>query len=223
MRADDELDEDPLSPGDGQKPAVALLPIRQRIIRAARRLQVHADDVDEVDNLLEVVRKQAIRFQVERQPLAGAQLRQEGAEEARVQQRLAAGEADRVVRDLVQAMDGVQERLHGDRVRLLLEVPVAGSALEAGRRVPEERLGTIAPGAAEIAAKGAHEDLAVTDQLRLALDAAEQLDDAGRAAPRGGEDSPRRHGDAEDVAETTWRATSSEVGRVPGSRWAGPV
>ena len=75
-------------------------------------------------------------------------------------------------------MDRLQNRLHGDRVRLLLEVAVAGGALEARRGVAEERLGTITPGAAEIAAEGPDEDLPVTDQLRLTLDAAEDLDQA---------------------------------------------
>src|SRR5207247_4914615 len=128
------------------------------------------DDVYSIDHLLQVVGKEAIRLQVERQPFPGAQLRKKRAEEARVQQRLPAREADRVVRDLVQVVDRVQDRLHRDRVRLLLEVPMAGGALEPCRRMPEEGFGTIAPGAPEVAAKGPDKDLPVADQLRLALD-----------------------------------------------------
>src|SRR5438309_228653 len=75
--------------------------------------------------------------------------------------------------------DQAECRLHLVRVRLLLEVAVAGGALEARRGMAEERLGTITPGAAEIAAEGPDEDLPVTDQLRLTLDAAEDLDQAG--------------------------------------------
>jgi hypothetical protein len=58
---------------------------------------------------------------------------------------------------------------------LLREVAVAGRLLEAGRRVAEQGLRTVAPGAAEIAAKHAHEDLPVADQIGLSLNAAENL------------------------------------------------
>lgn len=142
-----------------------LLPYRLR--QCTRQLDVHADDVDIVDDGRELLRTGAVRLEEERR----RDERTQRVDEIRLQQRLAAREAHGLMRHLPQqAIDFLRRLRERERVLYLSERAAARMRLHLADGVLPRRVLRVAVAAGEIAPGKAHENLATADILALALD-----------------------------------------------------
>ncbi len=166
---------------------------RHRPAVDAPQLQVHAHEGDGSGQPPHGGHEGSVRLEHDRPAAVGERSDQPFGPGA-LEERFAAGDADRVVGDLApQAADGVDHPVDGERAGPDVPVAAAGGHLHPARPGSAlERLGLVAVGAADVAAGQSDEHLPFTDECRLALDGGEDLRDedvvrSGSGPPAGGD------------------------------------
>ena len=176
LRRDDELDVEVLRARELEE-ARMRLPLR--LCHDARQLDVHADDVGDVEYGSKLAVERAVRLKEDLRLLAERVQRfYDRADEGGVQQRLAAGEAHGLVRDFLQEIGDDSGRLRGGH-RILdgLEGTRTSSRLDLADGMRARLILCVTVAAVEIAALEAHKDLAAADVLALPLYRGEDLDE----------------------------------------------
>ena len=150
----------------------ALMRFPLRFADDTRQLDVHADDVDCIEDTCKLLWQGAVRFEEHRHRYFFCQF----ADECGMQQWFSARKAHGLMRDfLAQAVDFDGHLLHRARIGQLREFAAARIGLDLTLRMAARRIFRIAVAAVEVAALKPHKYLTAADVFALALDGRENF------------------------------------------------